>query len=110
MAVSFAVWASASALPALATFALLFGLFYGGWVAVLPAVVTDHFGGKNVSGIIGILYTSVALGTLLGPSAAGFVYDVSGSYFLPIATSAAANVLAAAIAVTSGRSPSRRNA
>ena len=103
MALSFAVWAIAGELASLATFALLFGLFYGGWVAVLPAVVTDHFGGKNVSGIIGILYTSVAFGTLLGPSAAGFVYDVSGSYVLPIALSAAANVLAALIALATGR-------
>lgn len=98
MAVSFAIWSIAGELASLATFALLFGLFYGGWVAVLPAVVTDHFGGRNVSGVIGILYTSVALGTLLGPSAAGFVFDVSGSYLLPIAISAAANVLAALIA------------
>jgi MFS family permease len=103
MALAFAIWTIASTLPWLAVFALLFGLFYGGWVAVLPAVVTDHFGGRNVSGIIGILYTSVALGTLLGPSAAGFVFDVSGSYVLPIAISAAANVLAAAIAAASGR-------
>ena len=103
MALSFAIWAIAGGLGALATFALLFGLFYGGWVAVLPAVVTDHFGGKNVSGIIGILYTSVAFGTLLGPSAAGFVYDVSGSYFLPVASSAALNALAASIAAATSR-------
>lgn len=47
-------------------------MFYGGYVAVLPALVMDYFGGRNVSGIIGILYTSVAFGTLIGPSAAGF--------------------------------------
>ena len=47
-------------------------LFYGGWVAILPAVVADHFGARRVSGIIGVLYTSVAIGTLVGPSAAGF--------------------------------------
>ena len=51
-------------------------MFYGGWVAVLPAVVMDYFGGRNVSGIIGILYTSVAFGTLIGPSAAGFAFDL----------------------------------
>jgi MFS transporter, OFA family, oxalate/formate antiporter len=106
MAASFVVWSAASALWSLASFALLFGLFYGGWVAILPAVVTDHFGGRHVSSIIGVLYTSVALGTLLGPSAAGFAFDISHSYFLPIALSAAANVLAAAIAIATARTPS----
>ena len=93
----------------LAAFALVFGVFYGGWVAVLPAVVMDRFGGRNVSGIIGILYTSVAFGTLIGPSAAGFAFDLSHSYTLPILASAGANIVAAAIvAVTSsGRQPNR---
>ena len=75
----------------MATFAVAFGVFYGGWVAVLPAVVMDYFGGRNVSGLIGILYTSVAFGTLVGPSAAGFAFDFSHSYTVPILASAVAN-------------------
>jgi hypothetical protein len=39
------------------------------------ASCSRFFGGRNVSGIIGILYTSVAFGTLLGPSAAGHDRD-----------------------------------
>jgi MFS transporter, OFA family, oxalate/formate antiporter len=106
MALAFFVWTIAAEPLSLAVFALVFGLFYGGWVAVLPAVVTDHFGGRNVSGIIGILYTSVALGTLLGPSAAGFAFDLRRSYFIPIALSAAANVVAALIAAATARTHS----
>ena len=53
-------------------------------------------------GIIGILYTSVAFGTLTGPSAAGFAFDVSHSYAVPILASVCANIIAAGImAVTS---------
>jgi MFS family permease len=78
-------------------FALLYGLFYGGWVAVLPALVMDYFGGRNVSGIIGILYTSVAFGTLIGPSSAGWLFDVTGSYTVPIAASVLATIASAAI-------------
>ena len=81
----------------LTAFALLYGVFYGGWVAVLPAVVMDYFGGRNVSSIIGVLYTSVAFGTLVGPSAAGFAFDLSHSYALPIMASAGANIVAAVI-------------
>jgi hypothetical protein len=60
-------------------------------------VVMDTFGGRNVSGIIGVLYTSVAFGTLIGPSAAGLAFDLSHNYTLPILASAATNVFAAAI-------------
>ena len=59
----------------------------------------DYFGGRNVSGIIGILYTSVAFGTLIGPSAAGFSFDLNHSYTLPILASVCANVLAAGITI-----------
>jgi MFS family permease len=55
MALSLAIWLVATNVPALAVFAFAYGIFYGGWVAVLPAVVMDYFGGRNVSGLIGIL-------------------------------------------------------
>lgn len=97
MAVTLAIWAVSINVWALAAFAFVYGAFYGGWVAVLPAVVTDYFGGRNVSGIIGIFYTSVAFGTLIGPSAAGFAYDLMHSYTVPILISATANVIAALI-------------
>jgi MFS family permease len=97
MALALVIWATAQSLWLLAVFAFVYGVFYGGWVAVLPAVVMDRFGGRNVSGIIGILYTSVAFGTLIGPSAAGLAFDLSHSYTLPILASAAANVIAGAI-------------
>lgn len=97
MALALAIWAPAAGFWTLAVFAFAYGVFYGGWVAVLPAVVMDYFGGRNVSGIIGVLYTSVAFGILVGPSAAGFVFDLSHSYTLPILASACANVVAAGI-------------
>jgi len=97
MAASLSIWALSANVWSLAGFAFVFGVFYGGWVAVLPAVVMDYFGGRNVSGMIGVLYTSVAFGTLIGPSAAGFAFDLSHSYELPIIASAATNILAALI-------------
>jgi MFS family permease len=111
MAASLAVWALSANVWSLAFFAFVYGVFYGGWVAVLPAVVTDYFGSRHVSGIIGVLYTSVAFGTLIGPSAAGFAFDVSRSYELPIIASAASNVLAALILAFTPRAaspPARR--
>ena len=99
MAFALAVWALSTDVWALAGFAFIYGVFYGGWVALLPAVVMDYFGGRNVSAIIGVLYTSVAFGTLVGPSAAGFAFDISHSYTLPILASVCANIIAAGIMV-----------
>ncbi|MGO4737512.1 MFS transporter [Bosea sp. 2KB_26] len=106
MAGALGIWWLSSGFAMLAVFALLYGVFYGGWVAVLPAVVMDHFGGRNVSGIIGILYTSVAFGTLIGPTAAGLIFDLNQSYAIAILVSACANILAALIVARSAR-PSR---
>ena len=103
MAFALAVWVISTSIWQLTAFAFVYGVFYGGWVAVLPAVVMDHFGGRNVSGIIGILYTSVAFGTLIGPSAAGFAFDLSHSYTLPILASAGANIVAAVVVAATSR-------
>jgi MFS family permease len=107
MALALAIWVISANIWSLAAFAFVYGVFYGGWVAVLPAVVMDYFGGRNVSGIIGILYTSVAFGTLIGPSAAGFVFDISHSYTLPILASAGANIVAAIIVAATSKAALR---
>jgi MFS family permease len=102
MALTFVVWFFSSSFWPLAAFALMYGLFYGGWVALVPAVVADYFGSTNLGGMLGLISLGIAFGTLIGPSAAGFAFDVSHSYTLPILASAAAYVVAAAIlAVTS---------
>ena len=103
MGLALLVWAVSSGFWALAAFAFVYGVFYGGFVAVLPALVTDYFGAKNVSGIIGALYTSVAFGTLVGPSAAGFAFDLYHSYTLPIIASVCGNIIAACIVASLGR-------
>jgi MFS family permease len=105
MALAMAIWGLSAGLWTLAVFAFAYGVFYGGWVAVLPAVVMDHFGGRNVSGIIGVLYTSVAFGTLIGPSAAGFAFDLNDNYTLPIVASVCANIIAAGIVAITPKRP-----
>ena len=97
MALTSLIWTCSTGFWGLAVFALTYGVFYGGFVAILPALAMDYFGGRNVSGIIGVLYTSIAFGTLIGPSAAGFAFDVSHSYTLPILIGVCGNVAAALI-------------
>jgi MFS family permease len=102
MGLSFVIWLFSTSLWPLAAFALVYGIFYGGFVALAPAVVIDYFGARQASSLIGIVYTSVAFGTLIGPSAAGFVFDLSHSYTLPILLSIGVYVVATIVlAVTS---------
>jgi len=98
MALAMGLWAIASTSTALIIFALVYGVVYGGWVAVLPSVVADRFGTAKLSGVMGLLYTSVGIGTLVGPVAAGRLYDATESYRLAIIAGLAANLAAAVIA------------
>ncbi|SFR64757.1 Sugar phosphate permease [Marinobacter daqiaonensis] len=100
MSTTLVIWALSTSLIPLAIFGLTFGTFYGGFVALMPALVMDYFGGRNVSGIIGVLYTSVALGTLVGPTAAGYAYDLTQDYTLAILGSIAVNLVAALAVAT----------
>jgi MFS family permease len=90
------VWWTASAYWVLALFAVVFGVCYGAYVALLPTIVMDLYGPRSVSGIIGCLYTGCGVGTLLGPWLAGVAYDSMGSYQLPILAGAAFSFGAAA--------------
>jgi MFS family permease len=92
MTLSLLWWLVADALWSLILFALVFGLCYGGFVALSPAITADYFGRRSVSSIIGFLYTGVAFGTLLGPTLAGVVFDLAHSYAIPIIGSAMAMV------------------
>jgi MFS family permease len=108
MGLSFVIWLFSVSLWPLAAFALVYGVFYGGFVALAPAVVIDYFGSRQASSLIGIVYTSVAFGTLVGPSAAGFVFDLSHRYTLPILLSIGVYVVATAILAVTSKGPMAR--
>jgi MFS family permease len=74
------VWSQSTSGPALIFFALMFGAFYGGFVAIAPSLAADYFGPRALGSVIGALYSGVAFGALLGSPAAGFAYDFFGSY------------------------------
>ena len=84
MGLALSAWLAATEQWSLALFALFFGAAYGGFVALVPALTADYFGGKSMGAILGTLYTAAALGALMGPVLAGAVYDARDSYTLPI--------------------------
>jgi len=77
---SMGLWLLARDYAAFAIFALWMGVSYGGSVSLMPALCMDFFGARAVSSIIGTLYTGAALGNLMGPWAAGRLFDATGSY------------------------------
>ena len=80
-------WLASSGVLALGIFAVLFGAFYGAFVALQPPLAMDLYGARNVSGVIGVLYTAAGVGNLLGPWLAGVAYDLTRSYAAPIVAS-----------------------
>lgn len=100
---SFAIWASATGMIQLSLFALTFGMSYGGCVGLYPAVAADLFGTRHIGAVIGYLYTAVGIAALIGPTAAGFIFDRTGSYFGPIVVSGIAAFIAGFIALRLGR-------
>lgn len=80
LAGTYLLWWGAPGYGVLATFALTFGLCYGGIVSLLPPICMDLFGGRAVSGVIGVQYSAAAVGNLAGPVAAGAAFDLYGSY------------------------------
>ena len=94
MAVMELVWLASTGIVPLAAFAILFGAFYGGFVALAPALLADYFGARHISSILGLAYSSVAVGTLVGPTLAGYAFELAGTYTLPIGAAIALNLVA----------------
>jgi MFS family permease len=81
-------WLLSSSTWALFAVAAFYGLCYGGYVALLPAFIADVFGARQASSVIGLHFTSVGIGTLFGPTFAGYAFDFTGTYTAAIVVSA----------------------
>ena len=77
---SFALWLVGGSYWVLVVFAVVLGVGYGGFVAIGPAVVAERFGTPRLGGLLGVLYTSVGIGSAFGAPLAGAAIDASGSY------------------------------
>ena len=66
----------------LPVFALFFGFFYGGWMAMYAPLISELFGLKHIGSILGTIATAFGIGGTLGPTFAGYIFDVFGSYIM----------------------------
>ncbi|MDK4717623.1 MFS transporter [Rhizobium sp. CNPSo 4039] len=81
-------------------YAFVFGAFYGGYIAILPGLCMSYFGGRQISGIIGALYTSWGFGALLGPPLTGVMFDFYHTYAYAIIFSILLLLIAAVSCIT----------
>lgn len=79
-------------------YALLLGAGYSVTASLIPAMAADRFSGPHFSAIIGLGLFASALGSALGPWLAGFLFDLSGTYALPLAIGAVSAAVAGAAA------------
>jgi len=77
-------------------YAILLGVGYSATASLIPAMVSDRFGGPHFGTIVGVGLMGSALGSALGPWLAGFIFDRTGSYMAAFAIAAASAVAAAA--------------
>lgn len=76
--------------------AIVFGIGYGGFVALGPGILAERFGVARMGGLLGLLYTSSAVGASLGPFVAGLAIDHVG-YQPAIIGGLAAGLLSVAV-------------
>ena len=67
-------------------YALFYGLGQGSRALVLSAISADIFLGKNFGAIYGYFTLSIGIGGVIGAWLGGFIYDVTGSYFIAFLT------------------------
>ena len=100
---SFALWLVGGSYWVLVAFAIVLGLGYGGFVAIGPAVVAERFGTPRLGGLLGVLYTSVGIGSAFGAPLAGAAIDASGSYVPAVAGCLVLGLVAYLIVLGVGR-------
>ena len=80
----------------LVPFLILFGTGYGGINAMRPSMVREYFGRANFGTVFGLIMGIGMIGSIVGPTLAGWAYDTWGSYqgmwFILAATPVAAVV------------------
>ena len=77
----------------------MFGLGYGGFIAIGPAVNAEVLGGDHLGAKVGVSYTAAGVAALVGPPLIGLTVDSTRQYTLAIVLAVLAGLAAALVAV-----------
>lgn len=70
-------------------FAAVLGFFYGGWIPMQAAFAGSIFGLSSMGAILGALQMGTSIAGPTGAIVAGYIYDVTGSYYIAFLIGAA---------------------
>jgi len=90
--------AFANSLFALYLFAIGFGLAYGGVLPLYAVVTRELFGMRRFGTVYGMHSFATSAGMGGGGIVGGFLFDFTGSYFVPLMTSTALGLIASGLA------------
>jgi MFS family permease len=76
-------------------FAVMLGVGYSATAALIPAMISDRFRGRQFGLILGMGLMGSAVGSALGPWMAGRLFDATGSYSSPFVIAAVCGTIAA---------------
>jgi MFS family permease len=103
-ALGVALLAMAGSLPLLVAYVVVYGFSFGAVSPLRASVIAQHFGRRAYGSITGAQGLAIWLGAGLGPLAAGWLYDRTGTYALALWLAVAALALSSfAVACTPHR-------
>ena len=90
---AFIALSASGAMSILYVFAVLFGFFFGVGILLAP-ITAEYFGFKELGVITGVIYFGNNLGGAIGPTLAGYMFDLSGNYHLAFISGGLTAILA----------------
>ncbi|MFW6053008.1 MAG: MFS transporter [Desulfosalsimonas sp.] len=82
MSVGILIFSYIEGMPIIYVFMIIFSTGYGGLMVLRAAILRDYYGKTSFGKLIGVLLGASAVGGIVGPTVAGWVFDSTGSYVL----------------------------
>ncbi|UOR01884.1 MFS transporter [Leucobacter allii] len=96
------LWAGPGAAPVTA---VLIGIGFGAEIDLMGYLSSRYFGPRSFGALYSLVYSLFMIGSAFGPVTAGFAYDATGSYGVPLVVAASMMGVAAVILLTLPRFP-----
>ena len=99
-AIMIPLFIEAQTAPTFYTWAVLFGLGYGGPMPVYAMLFREYFGLRSIGAILGVFFMVASIGMGSGGLMGGMMHTSFGSYAMPFLTSTTTGMIAALLALT----------
>jgi MFS family permease len=86
--------------PSFYSWAVLFGIGYGGPMPVYAMLFREYFGTRAIGALLGAFFLTASFGMGAGGMMGGVLYNLFGNYAVPFLTSTSTGLIAALLALT----------